>query len=233
MAVKGNATTGANLPPYQRRAACAAGQPGGRRNWPACRPAHARSTSAPRRTAEPDGAATSRPASNRHPPPGRIPHRRFPRREMPLAASAGSHRVCRSRSSATRRRGKRRNARCMRTPRSPLPCGICRTRNGRQRARSGVIASTVRNRLSAISERSKRLIVAMWKRSAARAPMSRARRRFTAPRRGARANTITVSFMRRAARSVVAARRRNTKSGTAGCATSGDTSPDGATSRLT
>jgi hypothetical protein len=72
--------------------------------------------------------------------------------------------------------------------------------------------------------------VVTWKRSAARSPISRASRRFTAPSRGARANTTTVSLIRTAARSAAAVRRRNTASGRRGCAASGGTSLPAATS---
>ena len=93
---------------------------------------------------------------------------------------------------------------------------------GRKRARSGVTASTVLKRRSA-AERAQQPAqrVARWKRSAARSPMPRASRRFTAPSRGARANTTAVSFTSRALRSRRGGTPQDRARGRPGCAPSG------------
>ena len=156
----------------------------------------------------------------------------FAERAEGVSASSGSASGMSQPMMATRPWRNRRKARCMRTPRSPPPWASLATRAGRRnRAWSGVTASTVRKCLSAASARTSRVIVATWNRKAARSPMSRASRRLTAPRRGARANTTTVSFIGRAARSAAAAHRRNRASGRRDCAANGDTSPGAATSR--
>ena len=82
---------------YPHRAACAATRPAGRRSWPACPPARARWTSAPKRTDAPVGAVTSPPASSRRPPPDRTPRARCPAPGTPRAHRPARRRGCRSR----------------------------------------------------------------------------------------------------------------------------------------
>ena len=84
-----------------------------------------------------------RPANSRRPPPDRTLPCALPSARNAACASCGPASGMSQPMIATRPRGNRRKARCMRTPRSPSPCASRRTRTGRRnRAWSGVTAST-------------------------------------------------------------------------------------------
>jgi len=160
-------------------------------------------------------------ATSQYPPSLAGPNAARARPSAVKAAATSSESACgiSQPTMATRPRGKRRTARCIRAPRSPLPWPIRATPAGiRNRVRSGVTASMVRNRRSAASRRNSRVNVVVWKHNAARSPMSRASRRLTAPSRGARANTMTVSSISTAARSPAVVCPRNTMPSRPDCA---------------
>ena len=188
--------------PCRRRAACRSRATRGRRNWPACRRARA--------------SLDQRTRAN-----GRA-GRRGPKRDQPVAAVRAGPKAASAAPSARKRaahvgRAQRRGCRSRRSPRGGAGSGgtrdpCARPRSPRpwamQRQPAPRAARPVRRRrrrgCGTGGPRRARAAVAEASRGGSAVPRGRrcraASRRFTAPSRGARANTITVSFTRRAGR---------------------------------